>query len=153
MPAEPSEWKQRWAAIEEILGAGTIRNQAELLQALRQRGFPVTQSSVSRDLRKMGAARLDGRYVLARDLAGPGTGLAAVMGFITSFSAAGPHLLVVRTSVGAAQSVGQAIDAAKWTEVVGTVAGDDTVFIAVSGRSHQTRLEARIAAHLKETAG
>jgi transcriptional regulator of arginine metabolism len=148
------EWQERWSAIESILGKEAVRNQTELLQRLKKLGFRVTQPSVSRDLQEMGVAKVGGRYVLAKTLSGedrPTTRLAEVALFVQKVTPAGPHLLVVRTTTGTASSVALAIDGAGWPEIVGTVAGDDTLFIATTGRGHQLRVHARIAALAKES--
>jgi transcriptional regulator of arginine metabolism len=118
--------------------------------ALVARGVPATQSSVSRDLRALSVAKVGGRYVLPsaahEPLAvDPSSRLAEVARFIHSVQRAGPNLLVLHTSAGAAQGVGFAIDAAGWTEIVGTVAGDDTLFLATGGAAGQRRLMARLA--------
>ncbi len=148
------EWQERWAAIEKIVDKEAVRNQTELLQRLKKLGFRVTQPSVSRDLQEMGVAKVGGRYVLAKTLSAgdrPATRLAEVALFIAKVTAAGPHLLVVRTTTGMASSVALAVDGAGWPEVAGTVAGDDTLFIATTGRAHQLRVHARIAALAKES--
>jgi transcriptional regulator of arginine metabolism len=59
---------------------------------------------------------------------------------------AGTNLTVLRTSVGAAQSVAVAIDSARWPEVVGTISGDDTIFIATAGVREQQKLAERLHA-------
>jgi len=156
VPARNDQWQPRWEAIEAILSGVLIRSQGDLARELRQRGFGVTQSSVSRDLREMGVAKVEGRYVLGRDLGkAPSAlgGLHAVAGFVSGTDTAGPNLLVVRTTSGAAQTVALAIDAERWPEVVGTVAGDDTMFVAVRGRSQQARVEAKLRALIKEHGG
>lgn len=155
MPHRSDAWQTRWAAIEAILSGGVVHSQDELLRALRARGFTVTQSSVSRDLREMGVAKVDGRYVPGRELGGGGgsADLRAVTRFVTSVETAGPNLLVLKTTTGTAQTVGIAVDRERWPEIVGTVAGDDTMFIAVKNRTHQAHVEARLAALMKEPEG
>jgi len=156
VPRSGENWRERQQAIRAILDAEAVESQEQLVRRLRRRGFRVTQSSVSRDLAELGVAKVDGRYVaLARlaesaaagrsGAAGPADRLAEVASFVDGIAAAGPHLLVVRTPPGAASPVGIAIDAARWPEVVGTVAGDDTLFVATTGRAAQARVEARLA--------
>jgi transcriptional regulator of arginine metabolism len=159
VPRNGENWRERQDAIRAILDAEAVESQEQLVRRLRRRGFRVTQSSVSRDLAELGVAKVDGRYVALARLAesvapgGPGGGaavaprgrLAEVAAFVDGVAAAGPHLLVVKTPPGAASPVGIAIDAARWPEVVGTVAGDDTLFIATPGRAAQARVEARLA--------
>ena len=154
MSDRTDQWQERWTAIEGILDKEIVRNQTELLGRLKKLGFRVTQPSVSRDLQEMGVAKVGGRYVPARTLTAedrPTTRLAEIARFVTKVTAAGPHLLVVKTTTGTASSVALAIDGAGWPEAVGTVAGDDTIFIATTGRGHQLRVHARIAALAKES--
>jgi len=157
VPRSGENWRERQEAIRAILDAEAVESQEQLVRRLKRRGFRVTQSSVSRDLAELGVAKVDGRYValerLAEAVAPDGSGAAAapanrlaeVATFVDGVAAAGPHLLVLKTPPGAASPVGIAIDAARWPEVVGTVAGDDTVFIATPGRAAQARVEARLA--------
>ncbi len=127
--------------LKRIIRQGEVGRQAELVRLLRQAGHAVTQSSVSRDLRDLGVAKVGDRYVLAEDASGPVTDLRTVAPFVRGVSAAGPNLTVVRTLTGSAQAVALAIDRARWPEVVGTLSGDDTVFIATAtGRSQRTLL-------------
>lgn len=154
MPSHPDRHRRRREAIREILGGEAIRSQGELLGRLAERGFQVTQSSVSRDLQDLGVAKVEGRYVLAETLAGlaaPQDGLAEVAPSITRVVPAGPNLLVLRTGPGRAQLVSVALDAARWPEIVGTLAGDDTVFIATAGRSAQARIQARLQQIARES--
>ncbi|MFI5165887.1 MAG: arginine repressor [Thermoanaerobaculales bacterium] len=153
MPRKGEGWRMRREAIEEILGQETIHQQSDLVERLALRGFAVTQSSVSRDLQEIGAARVDGRYLPAAALAGKswhGTRLAEIAAFLLSWVATGPHLLVVKTPPGLASSAALALDQAGWLEVIGTVAGDDTFFVATAGRRQQARLEAHLAQIRKE---
>ena len=147
MPKDVDGWEKRQKAVEEILREEPVRNQEDLRKKLRRRGFRVTQASVSRDLQDLGAAKVDGRYLPARALSGapaPQTSL-DISTFVLSTAAAGPHLLVVKTPPGLASSTALALDGAGWPEVLGTVAGDDTFFVATSGRAQQARLEAKLA--------
>jgi transcriptional regulator of arginine metabolism len=127
----------RREALKRIIRDGIVGRQAELVRLLKRAGFPVTQSSVSRDLRDLGVAKLGDRYVLPEDSAAPVAGLAAVAAFVQSTVPAGPHLTVVRTTIGSAQSVALAVDRARWPEVVGTISGDDTIFIATASERAQ----------------
>jgi transcriptional regulator of arginine metabolism len=135
----------RRRALRQILRRHRSRTQEELVQALAEDGFRITQSSLSRDLAQIGALKVDGVYRLeselgpagAEDLVSPS--LAELQPFVRSLRAAGPHLLVVLTRPGLAQTVALALDSLALPEVVGTVAGDDTVFVATtSGRAQRT---------------
>ena len=146
MPAKDDRWAERQQAIRALLCERVIRRQEDLTAALRGQGYPVTQSSVSRDLSELGAAKVDGRYVLATAIDGPSPGQEIIdaAASLRGMRMAGPHLLVVLTPPGRAQLAGLALDRAGWPEVVGTIAGDDTVFVATTGRRAQERLVARL---------
>jgi len=153
VPERRESWEERWRAITAILEKEVVRNQTQLVKLLKQEGFRVTQSSVSRDLAEMGVAKAEGRYLSPRALAAGETtppGLVELGGFIVQTAPAGPHLLVVKTTPGAASSVALALDRSGWPEVVGTLAGDDAIFVAVPGRAGQLRVEARLAALMEE---
>jgi transcriptional regulator of arginine metabolism len=136
--------EDRRDALRRIIRDGVVGRQAELVRLLKRAGYPVTQSSVSRDLRDLGVAKLGDRYVLPEDSATPVAGLAAVAAFVQDAVPAGPHLTVVRTTIGSAQSVALAIDRARWPEVVGTISGDDTIFIATASERTQRALLDRL---------
>lgn len=134
----------RRAAILRILRDSTVRNQEELVQALRQEGVEATQSSVSRDLRELGVAKAGDRYLLPATAVDEHNPFAAVAGFVTGIRTAGDSLTIVRTTVGGAQSVAVAIDQASWPELAGTISGDDTIFLATDGAVDQGRLRERL---------
>jgi transcriptional regulator of arginine metabolism len=131
-------------ALRRIIRTGAVGRQADLVRLLEREGFEVTQSSVSRDLRDLGVAKVGDRYVLAEDAATPAAGLEAVATFVQSLQPAGPNLLVLRTTIGAAQSVCLAIDRARWPEVVGTISGDDTIFVATDSARQQRAVADRL---------
>lgn len=135
----------RRAALVRILRQSPVGRQAELVRLLRREGFEATQSSVSRDLRDLGVAKAADRYLLpeVEDALSP-SHFESVRTFVKSCRGAGPTLTVIRTTSGAAQSVALAIDKARWTEVVGTLAGDDTIFIACDSARGQRRLLERL---------
>jgi transcriptional regulator of arginine metabolism len=130
--AAPRAPGDRRDALRRIIRSGEVGRQAELVRLLKRAGYAVTQSSVSRDLRDLGVAKVGDRYVLAEDAAAPVADLSVVAAFVQAVTPAGPNLTVVRTSIGSAQSVALAIDRARWPEVVGTLSGDDTIFIATA---------------------
>jgi len=136
-PRAPDDRRE---ALKRIIRDGDVGRQAELVRLLKRAGYPVTQSSVSRDLRDLGVAKLGDRYVLPEDAATPVAGLATVAAFVQDAVPAGPHLTVVRTTIGSAQTVALAIDRARWPEVVGTISGDDTIFIATATERAQRAL-------------
>jgi transcriptional regulator of arginine metabolism len=132
-------------AILRLLRSGIVQRQSDLAQLLRRDGFTATQSSISRDLRELGALKAGGRYLLPPDEISRANGdFGALAQFVRSVRTAGPSLTVIRTTIGAAQSVAVAIDKAEWPEVVGTISGDDTIFIATGGSRAQQRLGERL---------
>jgi transcriptional regulator of arginine metabolism len=141
---------QRRDAIVRILRMGAVGRQAELVELLHREGFDATQSSVSRDLRELGVVKGADRYLLpaAEDALTP-SHFEDVRSFMKGYRAAGPTLTVLRTTTGAAQSVAIAIDKAHWPEIVGTIAGDDTIFIA----TESTRAQRKLHDHLRSTFG
>lgn len=145
MPPEISPSLSRRSAILRILRESTVRNQDELVKVLRKQGFDATQSSVSRDLRELGVAKAGDHYIVPQDAelsaADP---FAAVARFVIGIRTAGPSLTVVRTTAGAANSVALVLDQSEWPEVVGTISGDDTIFIATEDAAAQRKLTTRL---------
>ncbi|HTX05955.1 MAG TPA: hypothetical protein VMD06_09020 [Steroidobacteraceae bacterium] len=138
---------ERRQVIVRILRDGHVRRQQDLARLLKTEGFEVTQSSVSRDLRDLGVLKASGRYVLPPDEVSRANGDFAMLAqFVRGLKRAGPSLTVVRTTIGAAQSVAVAIDRAEWPEVAGTISGDDTIFIATANARAQDALVARLQA-------
>ena len=134
-------------AIADLIRGSALASQEELAEMLSERGFAVTQATVSRDLVELGAVKVrrDGRvsYALPDQSNGARAGprLATVVrDWVRSIAPAG-NLVVIRTPPGSAHLVGVALDQAELPEVVGTICGDDTVFVAMSDD-----LNARIAA-------
>lgn len=144
MAAEIHQSVARRAAILRIIGELTVRNQEELVKALRKQGFDATQSSVSRDLRELGVAKAGDRYILPSQDSAATNPFAAVARFVLDIRTAGTALTVLKTTTGTAQSVAVAIDGADWPEVVGTLSGDDTIFIATDEPRDQKKLRERL---------
>ena len=145
MAAEIHQSVARRAAILRIIGDSTVRNQDELVKVLRKEGFEATQSSVSRDLRELGVAKAGDRYIVpSQDASAVTNPFAAVARFVTEIKTAGTSLTVVKTTTGTAQSVAVAIDSSEWPEIVGTISGDDTIFIATDEAKDQKRLRERL---------
>lgn len=145
MAAEIHQSVARRAAILRIIGESTVRNQDELVKVLRKQGFDATQSSVSRDLRELGVAKAGDRYILpAQDTPAPNNPFAAVARFVLEIKTAGTSLTVLKTTTGTAQSVAVAIDGIEWPEVIGTLSGDDTIFIATDEPKDQKKLRERL---------
>jgi transcriptional regulator of arginine metabolism len=145
MPAETESRQKRHAAILEILRGQPVARQTQLVELLRDKGIDATQSSVSRDLRQLGVTKFDQAYAPAEPVDdGPDRML---MGeFVREIQTAGANLTVVRTAVGAAQRVAVYLDRSGWIEIVGTLSGDDTIFVATRTAAEQRRLVAKLRA-------
>jgi transcriptional regulator of arginine metabolism len=136
---------ERRGAIVRILREGMVRRQQDLVRLLKKAGHEVTQSSISRDLRDLGVLKASGRYVLPPDEVTRANGdFGTLSQFVRQLRRAGPSLTVLRTTIGAAQSVAVAIDRAEWPEVAGTISGDDTIFIATASARAQDELVSRL---------
>jgi transcriptional regulator of arginine metabolism len=134
-------------AILRILRSGVVRRQSDLAQLLKRDGFEVTQSSVSRDLHELGVLKASGRYLVPPDEISRANGdFGALSQFVRTVRTAGSSLTVIRTTIGAAASVAVALDKAEWPEVVGTISGDDTIFLATADGRAQQRLIDRLNA-------
>ncbi len=120
---------ERQQAIAGIIGSMRISTQQELVEQLDRLGIEATQSSVSRDIVEMGLTKLNGHYATP--------GLTVSRGPRLEIDTAGPNIVVLKTDVGQAQPVALAIDRAGINEIVGTVAGDDTILVAVKTRGAQ----------------
>jgi len=143
MPNSLNIQTSRREAIRALLRNGPAGTQQSVVDALTAQGFEVTQSSVSRDLREIGAIKTADGYVL--QTAGSGESeVAKVAGLLRQIRHAGPNLLVIRTAIGAAQRVALALDRCGWPEIVGNVGGDDTVFTATVNAAGQRRVTGRI---------
>jgi len=121
--------KARRAVLQELLSGGKASTQAELCELLAARGHASTQSTVSRDLKRLGAQRTvgpDGEPVYRLGTGGGPRGLSA--GIITAIDH-NEQLIVLRTPAGRAQLVGIELDDLDHPDILGTLAGDDTVLV------------------------
>ena len=142
----PSSAPARRSALAQIIREQVVGRQSELVAMLRKHGHVATQSSVSRDLRELGVAKQGDRYVIPDAAIQPKSDFATLKQFVSELLTAGANLTVLKTTTGAAQSVAVAIDTARWPEVVGTISGDDTIFIATAGAREQRELKVRLRA-------
>ena len=123
--------KARQARILEIIRGRRVESQESLSALLHGDGVKAAQTTISRDIRDLGLVKVHGRYEAAAAPAAVSLSNAlrsALVRFVTGTAAAG-SIVVVHTSPGGAHSVCVALDAVEWPEVVGTIAGDDTIFI------------------------
>ena len=117
-----------------------MRSQEELSSHLKRDGIDVTQSTLSRDIRELGLVKVRGSYQVSGELhsSPPDEILRRAFGQFVIRTGVSGNIVMIKTSPGNAHSVGVVLDAAEWPEVLGTVAGDDTVFVllrnAHSGR-------------------
>ena len=143
---EPNNAPARRTMLAKIIREQSVGRQTELVDLLRKLGHVATQSSVSRDLRELGVAKMGDRYVLPAAAAAPKSDFTTLKQFVSARFTAGTNLTVLKTTVGSAQSLAVAIDSAQWPEVVGTISGDDTIFIATTGAAAQRKLGDRLLA-------
>lgn len=139
---------KRHLKILELVATRSMRTQEELAEALAQEGWEVTQSSVSRDIATLGLVKAEGIYQRAaaahlREITDPNERRLAES--LLSVDRAGDALLVLHTPPGEAQRVGSALDLLAWPEIVGTLAGDDTIFVAARNAAAQERIHQHLA--------
>ena len=135
---------ERHAEILQLIGAHDVASHEDLKRLLRQRGVSVTQATLSRDLRELGVVRLSGesgaRYALPESVAGDAIpSLETLLPQLFSSIDGVGELIVLHTLASGAQPVSEAIDAEGWREVLGTVAGENTILVIC--RSAQARQE------------
>jgi transcriptional regulator of arginine metabolism len=142
----------RQRAIRDLVEQRPIRTQQELAAALRERGFRTTQATISRDVAELGLVKA-GRggmqaYAIPPRLREAETSgeerIRALLHDLPVEVREAGTLLVLRTLPGSAHPLAAAIDRARWSEVAGTIAGDDTVFIAFADRGSLGRVRARL---------
>ena len=146
---------QRLNAIREVLESSPIASQDELRRKLRRRGIDVTQATLSRDIHELRLFKGPSGYSLPN---GNGNGSASAVAveddappsieeMIESFGLRAKRAMnqvVLRTMMGGAQPVAAAMDRAGWPEVVGTIAGDDTVLVVCADLRRAAEVEARL---------
>jgi transcriptional regulator of arginine metabolism len=138
--------KARQGRILEIVRKRLVRSQEELSSLLKREGAEVTQSTLSRDIRELGLVKVRGRYQVSGELhSSPPEEILrrAFEQFVIRTGVSG-NMLMIRTSPGNAHSIGVVLDAAEWPEVLGTVAGDDTVFVLLRNSQSGRKVLGRI---------
>jgi transcriptional regulator of arginine metabolism len=138
--------RQRLLRILELISTSRIRTQEELVDALARDDWDVTQSSVSRDIASLGLVKVDGAYHRPQpgELRGVDPNELRIREGVLRADPAGEVLIVVRTPPGEANRVAVAMDRLAWPEIVGTIAGDDTIFIATAGKPGQRSILRRV---------
>ena len=145
------EKQARQSALLEIVRTRSTANQRQIADWLGKAGFEATQASISRDVRELGLVKLAGRYLPpdAAGTQGQRAGVPPQAELIHSSAPAGANLVVIQTAIGSANSVAVMLDGMAPPEVVGTIAGDDTIFVAVRSRSGQGSVLAMLNGWLK----
>ncbi len=143
--------QQRHSAIREVLGTSHVPSQDELRLKLAGRGFHVTQATLSRDIRELKLSKGPAGYQLPSIPSEEGDDLPDIQNVLQSFgleARQAQNLVVLVTTTGSAQPVAAGIDYEDWPEVVGTIAGDDTVLIICPDMAQASTLRGRIAAYI-----
>ncbi len=146
---------ERQAKILEIISAKTVSTQEDLVRLLREAGVEVTQATTSRDLQELRITKLmlpDGTYQYAAARL-PEINISEKMHTVfsqclVSTDWAG-NLVVIKTFVGAAQAVAAALDSFPWEEIVGSIAGDDTILVVVRNEKSAKQLAGKLARFIK----
>ena len=144
MPYSAEEQVLRRETIRRLLQRSPAETQQVLVDELNERGLGATQSSVSRDLKELGAVKTHRGYELPTAGQDNVDELSSVAEFLRDVTPAGPNLTVIRTAIGAAQRVALALDRSGWPEMIGNIGGDDTVFVASDSAASQKILIAKI---------
>lgn len=132
--------------IVALVSERALSTQEELATALTAEGWTVTQSSVSRDIAALGLAKVDGIYRRTATPSPPGRPIHEqhIADGVIGVDTAGDVLIVLHTPPGEANRVGVSLDRLAWPEVAGTIAGDDTIFVAARAPQARTRLLKRL---------
>ena len=144
--------QQRHAVIREVLGEASVASQDELRKKLAERGFHVTQATLSRDIHELRLSKGPDGYSLPRGgEEAEEDALPGIRDILHSFGLEvrpAANLLVLVTTTGSAQPVAAGIDYEDWPEVVGTLAGDDTVLIICPDVQQANSLKSRIEGYI-----
>jgi transcriptional regulator of arginine metabolism len=145
---------QRQGAIRELVSTSAVQSQDELRRKLRRRGFAVTQATLSRDLHELRLFKGPSGYALQQTNGNSTNGAhleddspPSVAEVLESFGlrvSQAVNQVIIRTVMGGAQPVAAALDYEEWSEVAGTIAGDDTVLIICPDVKRANEVEARI---------
>jgi transcriptional regulator of arginine metabolism len=137
--------KDRQRKLTDLVRVKSISNQHDLLNELSALSTNTNQATVSRDLQELGISKVNGIYTLPRIQSGESS--------FTDFlevDTAGDYILVLKTSPGRASIIAISIDALHIPEIVGTIAGDDTVFVATKDLAAQKAASRKILHHFKQ---
>jgi transcriptional regulator of arginine metabolism len=137
----------RQRGILDALKHGSVRSQEELQRVLRKRGFKVGQATLSRDIHDLNLSKTASGYALPQGDGSAGLALPPVSRLVREFVLdvrSAQNLLVIKTIVGSAQPVAAALDETDWTEIVGTIAGDDTILIVCPDKERAKEMADRL---------
>ena len=152
-----SDKDRRQRAIADLIRGAALANQEELGERLTGLGYAVTQATISRDLEQLGAMKVRRggglSYAMPDQLVAPAVAGGPeldriVRDWVRSVDQAG-NLVVIKTPPGSAHLVGFALDRADLADVVGTICGDDTMFVACRGAADATALTERLGSALR----
>ena len=134
--------RKRHLKILELISTRAVQTQEELAEALAAEGWDVTQSSVSRDIASLGLVKVEGAYhrPVRIQRASEDPDERRIAEGVLAADVAGEALVVLHTPPGEANRVAVAIDRLAWPDVAGTIAGDDTIFLAVKDGQAQRRV-------------
>lgn len=136
--------KDRQQKLLDLIKVKRISNQHDLLVELGKIGIEANQASISRDLNELSIAKVQGVYCVPQIRPGE----SSVTDFV-DIDSAGDHLLIVKTFPGKAMSVAKVIDDLNLAEVIGTLAGDDTIFVATKDAARQKSATQKIMKRLQ----
>jgi transcriptional regulator of arginine metabolism len=143
--------KIRQKAILDLVRSQEVASQEELLEGLLARKIEVSQSTLSRDIQELGLAKSGGVYTVMGaepPRSSDETIRRTIREFLTDVALA-QNIVVLKSGPGHASTLSRAVDEAGWEEVVGSLAGDDTVFLAVRSEKESRRIADRIREYLK----
>jgi transcriptional regulator of arginine metabolism len=138
----------RHGQILKIVRARRVHTQQELSAALGALGVEATQVTLSRDIRELGLVKTANGYAVPSSAAMHGPDLPTVAREFLQDVRIAQHTLVLKTPPAHASSLAEALDQAEWPEVIGTIAGDNTVLVIASDAKTAQRLQARLLALL-----
>ncbi|HWN44902.1 MAG TPA: hypothetical protein VNW71_21945 [Thermoanaerobaculia bacterium] len=147
MPKTREELNRRRKKILNILGSGIrVESLGDLGDQLKVRGFQVTKSSISRDLKDLEIVRVDGRYQIPA-VDPDDKALQRMDDFIREVVPSGPYLTVILCTSGAGRAVAMALKSQEWMEITGMVADNDTVVVSTANNYDQKLLLSRLKRH------
>src|SRR5512135_547982 len=149
----PVPKRLRHHRILELVAREPLATQDELVRRLAREGLHITQATLSRDIKELGLVKTAEGYAAPSDMAGesaaPLPSLAHLLREFVVEVRQAQNLLVIKTSAGSAQPVAAALDGEGWPEVVGTLAGDDTILVVASDKKTAAGLAAKIRGMLR----